>query len=125
MPTQQKPQVVDVGSLNSRVQIQQQTTAQDDYGAEQQVWSTVYTCWASITVERGQLLYQTAEFISKAAHRITMRWTSSVVIRPNMRIVYTEPTTGVVHTYNVEALLNTDQRNRILVILAYELNGGE
>ena len=125
MPTQQKPQVVDVGGLNSRVQIQQQTTAQDKFGQEQQVWTPVYTAWASISVQNSQLLYQTAEFVSKVTHRITLRWTSSIVIKPNMRVVYTEATTGVVHTYNVEALLNADQRNRILVILAYELNANE
>ena len=125
MPTQQRPQVVDVGSLNQRVQIQQQTTAQDKFGQEQQVWTPVYTAWASISVQNSQLLYQTAEFVSKVTHRITLRWTSSIVIKPNMRVVYTEATTGVVHTYNVEALLNADQRNRILVILAYELNANE
>lgn len=125
MPSLQKPQIVDVGSLNCRVQIQQQTTAQDDFGQQQQTWATVYTAWARIGVVRGQLLYQTAEFVSKATHEITLRWTSSVVIVPNMRVVYTEATTGVVHTYNVEALLNADQRNRILVVLAYELNASE
>lgn len=121
----QLEQIVDVGSLNCRVQIQQQTAAQDDFGQQQQTWTTVYTAWARIGVVHGQLLYQTAEFISKATHEITLRWTSSVVIVPNMRVVYTEATTGVVHTYNVEALLNADQRNRILIILAYELNASE
>lgn len=125
MPTAQKPQVVDVGNLNRRVQIQQQTSAQDLFGQPQPTWATVYTAWANISVQNSQLLYQTAEFVSKVTHRITMRWTSSIVIIPNMRVVYTEATTGVVHTYNVEALLNADQRNRMLVILAYELNANE
>ena len=125
MPTVQKPQVVDVGSLNRRVQIQQQVTAQDEFGQPQATWNTIYTAWANISVQNSQLLYQTAEFVSKVTHRITLRWTSSIVIVPNMRVIYTEATTGVVHTYNVEALLNTDQRNRMLIILAYELNANE
>lgn len=116
---------MDIGSLNRRIEIQQQTTAQDASGQQQQTWTAVYAAWASISVQNSQLLYQTAEFVSKVTHRITLRWTSSIVIQPNMRVVYTEPVTGVVHTYNVEALLNTDQRNRILVILAYELNANE
>jgi SPP1 family predicted phage head-tail adaptor len=125
MPTKQQPQVVDVGALNRRVQIQQQTSTQSGSGAPLQTWSTIYTAWAEISVQTSQLLYETAEFVSKVTHRITMRWTSSVVIQPNMRVIYTENTTGVVHTYNVEAILNLEQRNRMLVILAYELNANE
>ncbi len=113
------------GKLNRRVQIQSQTTSQDAAGQPLATWSTVYTCWASIDVQQSQLIYSTAEFISKVTHRITMRWTSSVVIQPNMRIVYAEATTGVVHTYEIEALLNDQQRNRQLIVLAYELNGAE
>jgi SPP1 family predicted phage head-tail adaptor len=109
------------GKLNRRVSIQTQATTQDVYGQEQQVWTTIYTCWASISIQNSQLLYETAEFMSKTVVRIEMRWTSSVVIEANMRVIYTEPTTGVVHTYNIETPINTAQGNRELVILAYEL----
>lgn len=113
------------GALNRRIQIQQQATAQDSFGQPQQTWTTIYTAWAEISVQNSQLIYATAEFVSKATHRITLRWTSSLVVQPNMRVIYTEATTGVTHTYNVEALLNTEQRDRRLVILAYELQGAE
>jgi SPP1 family predicted phage head-tail adaptor len=116
---------MDIGQLNRRIQIQSQTTAQDAAGQEQQTWSTLYCCWASIDIQASQLIYNTAEFISKVTHRITMRWTSSVVIEPNMRVVYTEATTGVVHTYEIQAALNTRQANRELVLMAYELNAAE
>lgn len=113
------------GKLNRRVQIQSQSTTQDTLGQELRTWETVYTCWAAIDVQASQLLYNTAEFISKVTHRITMRWTSSVVIAANQRIVYTEATTGVVHTYEIQAALNTKQGNRELVLLCYELEGVE
>ena len=113
------------GKLNRRIAIQSQTTTQDALGQELQVWSAFYTCWASIDIQASQLLYSTAEFISKVTHRITTRWTSSVVIAANQRIVYTEPTTGVVHTYEIEAMFNTKQANRELVLMCYELNGVE
>jgi len=116
---------MNIGKLNKRVQIQTQTTSQDSFGQPQQTWTTVYTAWAGIDIQASQLLYATAEFVSKVTHRITLRWTSSVVIAANQRIVYTEPTTGVVHTYEIEALLNTKQANRELVLLCYELNGEE
>lgn len=113
------------GKLNRRIQIQQQATTPGPLGQPSSTWTTVYTCWASIDVQNSQLIYATAEFVSRVTHLITMRWTSSVVIQPNMRIVYTEAKTGVVHTYNIEALLNTKQANRKLVALCYELNASE
>jgi SPP1 family predicted phage head-tail adaptor len=111
--------------LSRRIQIQSQSSTQDAMGAPAQTWNAVYTCWANVDVQRSQLLYSTAEFVSKTTHRITFRWTSSVVIEPQMRIVYTEPTTGVAHTYNIEGLLNENQANVYLVALCYELNGAE
>lgn len=126
---------MDGSKLNRRIQIQQQTTSQDVTGAPVQAWTPVYfgvpstfdgnTCWANVDVHRGQLVYETAEFVSKTTHQITMRWTSQAVIEPNMRILYVEPGTGVTHLYNIEALMNKDQANIWLVALCYELNGAE
>jgi hypothetical protein len=39
--------------------------------------------------------------------------------------VYTEATTGVVHTYQIKAVLNQQQSNRQIVFLCYELNPEE
>jgi SPP1 family predicted phage head-tail adaptor len=114
-----------LSGLNRRIQIQSQSTTQDSLGQQLQTWTTIYTCWASIDIQQSQLIYATAEFISKVTHRITFRWTSSVVIQPQMRILYTEATTSVTHIYNIEALLNTKQRNRELVAICYELDASE
>ena len=57
-------------NLNRRISIQSQTTSQDEFGQEQQAWNTVYSCWADIDVQQSQLLYQTAEFVSKITHRL-------------------------------------------------------
>jgi SPP1 family predicted phage head-tail adaptor len=111
--------------LNRRIEIQTQTTTPDDFGAPQQTWTTAYTCWANIDIQASQLIYSIAEFISKVAHRIECRWTSSFVFAVNQRIVYTEQTTGVVHVYNVEAVLNDKQGNRKVILMAYELNAQE
>ena len=113
------------GKLNRRITIQTQTPSQDAAGQELQSWTTSYCCWASIDIQASQLLYSTAEFISKVTHRITIRWTSSVIIAASQRVVYTEPTTGVVHTYEIQAVLNDRQANRELILMAYELNGVE
>jgi SPP1 family predicted phage head-tail adaptor len=113
------------GTLNRRIAIQAQSTDQDEAGQPFQTWSTIYSCWASIDVQQAQLIYSTAEFMSKAAYRITIRWTSGVVIGFGNRIVYVEPTTGVVHTYEIQAVINTKQANTEMVFMAYELGGTE
>ncbi|WP_213805754.1 head-tail adaptor protein [Granulicella sp. dw_53] len=113
------------GRLNRRIQIQSQTTTQDEFGQRQQIWETAYGCWASLDIQNSALIYSTAEFISKVVTRITMRWTSRIIISSANRVVYVEPTTGVKHTYEIEAVLNTRQGNRELVLMAYELSGSE
>jgi SPP1 family predicted phage head-tail adaptor len=111
------------GRLNRRVTITQESTAQDFMGQEVSTWNPVAVLWASIDVQASQLLYSTAEFISKAVIRITFRWTNSVVILPNMRIVYAEAGTGIIHTYEIQSLVNDKQGNRQLMALCYELEG--
>jgi head-tail adaptor len=124
---------VNIGLLNRRIQIQSQTGAGSDPCANRDdaggllpaAWTTIYTCWASIDIQGSQLLYSTAEFISKVTYRITIRWTSSVVFAANQRIVYTEATTGVVHIYTIEAVLNDQQGNQQITLLCYTLDGQE
>jgi SPP1 family predicted phage head-tail adaptor len=118
---------MDTGSLNRRIQIQSQTPGELDAFQQPTAasWNTVYTCWASIDVQQSQLVYSTDEFMSKVTHRITVRWTSSVVISAKQRILYTEPTTGVVHTYEIQAPLNDKQGNKKLILMCYELEAAE
>jgi SPP1 family predicted phage head-tail adaptor len=113
------------GSMNRRIQIQSQSTTQDEVGQAEQVWDTIYSCWANIDIQNSQLLFSTAEFMSKAVVRITIRWTSSVIINSSNRIIYLEPITGVQHIYEIQAVLNTRQTNKEMILMAYELNGAE
>jgi SPP1 family predicted phage head-tail adaptor len=113
------------GKLNRRISIQSRSASQDSFGQQLQTWDTIYSCWASIDIQASQLLYSTAEFMDKTTYRITMRWTSSVVITAKQRVIYKEPTTGVVHTFEIIAPLNTKAGNTELVLLCYELGGAE
>ena len=113
------------GTLTRRIQIQTQSSTQDAAGQQVDSWTTAYTCWANISVQNSQLVYSTAEFIEKVTHRITCRWTYSFVFTPKQRIVYTQTTTGVTHTYEVEAVINENQENVSVTLLCYELSGVE
>lgn len=114
---------MNIGRLNRRIILQQQSIVQDPFGQPQQSWATAYSCWASIDIQNSQLLYSTAEFAAKVTYRIELRWSSSVIVAPNMRVVFTEPTTRVAHTYEIQAVLNDMQANKKLILICYELNG--
>lgn len=118
-------QTVESAQLNRRIVIQQPTCAQDALGGQVQTFTNVYTCWASIEIQASQLLYETAEFISETVRRITIRYTSSYVFNIGDQIVYTEPTTSLVHTYQIKAIDNAQQRNRTIMFVCYELNAQE
>jgi SPP1 family predicted phage head-tail adaptor len=116
---------VSAGRLNRRIQIQANTTSQDAFGGVIQNWSTLYSCWANIDVQGSQLQYSTAEFISNTTYRITIRYTSSVVISPSQRVIYTDPATGIVHTYEIKGVMNDLQENKQLTLLCYSLDNKE
>ena len=116
------------GKLNRRIQIQAQSAGAEVDAFRQPTaaaWTTVYQCWADISIQGSQLVYSTAEFMSKVAHRITIRWTSSVVISAKQRVIYVEPSTNITHTYEIEAVLNDKQSNKELILMAYELEAEE
>ena len=125
MPAQRIEQAMDVGALNRRIQIQQQSSTRDSFGQPLLTWTTAYTAWASIDVLNAQLLNDTTGFISSATIRIVIRYTNSLVFNVGDQIIYTEATTGVVHTYQVKAVINKEQRNRQIMFLCYELNAQE
>lgn len=110
------------GKLNRRIQIQSQSTSQDGFGQPQTTWTTVLCTWASIDIQGSQLLYSTAEFMSKVAYRITLRWQPNVAIAANQRVVYIDAM-GTTHTYEIQAVLNTKAANKEIVLMAYELDG--
>lgn len=111
------------GNLNRRVQIQQQAATQDAFGQPQQTWTTIATVWAIIDIQRGALLYETSEFISQVVYRITMRYSRSLVLKPNMRLVYVDAASSVTHTYEIQALWDDNAAHRQISALAYEIDG--
>ena len=116
---------MNAGTLSRRISIQTQSTTPDAFGQPVQVWTTAYQCWASIDVQSSQLIYSTAEFVSKVTHRITCRWTSSFVFQPNQQITYLDQSLGITHTYVIQAVINDNQANVSVTLLGYELNGEE
>lgn len=106
---------MDTGALRHRITFQQKSAVVNSVG-EATGWTNYYTCWASIDVLKSQMYYQTAEFIAQSTYEIVIRYSSSVVIDPSLRIVNGND------TYQIQTVTNTQQRNRELKILAVLIN---
>jgi SPP1 family predicted phage head-tail adaptor len=112
--------MIAAGNLNRRISLQCQSIAQDDFGQPLTTWTTYLTTWANMDIQNSQLKFATAEFVSKVTYRITIRY-PYVPVAAKYRIVYCD-TMGE-HVYEINAVLNTKQANKELVLLAYELEG--
>lgn len=116
---------VGAGKRNRRIRIQAQSETQDEFGQQLTAWQDVYSCWASIASISGSRVYAASGFVSQASHEITMLWTSFAAIASAHRVVYDDPRLNLCHVYEIKAVLNTDQANKEIVLLVYELDGAE
>lgn len=107
------------GEFRHLVQFQSQSAAQDSFGQPAETWATYYTARCKIEVLRGQLLYQTAEFINKNTYQITLRYPLSATISIADRAVFNG------QTYVIQAVMNVEQEDRELRLLAYVQNDTE
>ena len=111
------------GQLNREVQIQTQSATRDAAGQPINSWTTVYTCFASIDIQGGALLYEPSEFVENVLYRITVRYDPTFTILPNMRVLWTDLWKNVCHTYVVKAIWNDKSDYKQVTFLAHELNG--
>ena len=110
-------------TLNRRIQVQTQSSGQDALGSPVNVWTTAYSCWAAINFKDGKQLFSANQFADKTTLDIIVRWISSFTFAPNQRVVYTDAL-GT-HVYNIEAISNDNQANKLVRLSVYELDGKE
>jgi SPP1 family predicted phage head-tail adaptor len=113
-----RPYLVDPGELRDQIQIQQQTTAQDDFGQPQSTWTTVLTAMSKIASITMAERFQTAQFVAQISHRITLRWPGAgVTIQGGMRVMF-----GT-RIFQLQEVDNVEERNVTLHLLCLEING--
>lgn len=107
------------GSLRHTIAIQAPSATHDAFGQPSQTWATVLTARASIEDVVTREMYQNGQFTGQVTHTIRLRWPGTAVsVASGMRIVC-----GA-HTYTIQTAVNVGQRDRVLEIMALELNGG-
>ena len=82
------------------------------YGETTKTWATVETVQAAITPLSGNELLIAKQASERVTHRVEMHYTSTVV--PRARLKYGD------RVLNVESVLNTEERDRQLVVMCSE-----
>lgn len=111
------------GKLRHRVQIVKPTLAQDTTGG----WTVnqdtiVLECWATIEALTGVEKFAAHEFTSNVTHSIWIRHPRSAIpggIQAKMQVWFDT------RQFQVESVLNPDERNKMLQLLCVEVNDSQ
>lgn len=110
------------GLRNRRLAIQSLSTSQGNYGEPTGTWSTVVTVWAHIKPMQGRELQAAQQLAPEVTHRIAIAYNSTLA--DPITMAGRRATLGA-RIFNIHAVMNPDERNRELILLASEgLNPG-
>jgi head-tail adaptor len=117
------PLIIPSGALRNAIQIQAQSaTTQDATGAPSGPWNPVLSCFAAIETMRTKEQFQEG-FVSQVVHQISIRWPGPTVpILASMRVVVDPVPGGQSSVYQIQAVENVQQRNRVVRMTCLEIN---
>jgi SPP1 family predicted phage head-tail adaptor len=106
------------GSLRQRVQLVQPGTSADSFGGISPSGGTVLAeTWASIEALSGRDALAAQSFTSVASHLVTIRWMPGVLAKQVVKF-------GT-RTFQIEAVLNPDERTKVLKLVCVEINDSQ
>jgi SPP1 family predicted phage head-tail adaptor len=109
--------ILQIGKLRHRIQIVQPGVTQDSAGGTTQTDATVLcTTWATIQALSGTEKFAAHEFVSQVTHSVYLRYRTDFTIDSSMNVWYNG------RTFQIEAVLNPDERNKMLQLLCIEIN---
>lgn len=107
------------GRLRHRVTIQRRVESRNSFGEQIATWEDVaYNVPASVEPLQGREYFAAAQVQSTVEVRIRLRYMPG--IRTTMRVLHAVEVVGspqAVRYYNIEAVLNIDERNRELNLM--------
>lgn len=104
------------GRLRHRVTIQSVTTNTDSYGQPIESWSTFAEVWAAVEPLTGREYFQAQQLQAEVTYRVRIRYLTGVL--PTMRVLHDS------RTFEVQAVINLDERNRELHLMCREVDSG-
>ena len=105
------------GNLRKRLNLQRRSSAQDAFGQQLTTWSTILSTWGKIEPVSGAQLERARSIYNQTSHQVTVRWRqllSDIKVVGSYRISYAG------RIFDVGASLNTDERNREVVLYCSE-----
>ena len=100
------------GKLRHRLIIESPQRASDGAGGAVVTWTQVASIWAHVTPVSARELRSAGQRAEKLTHRITLRYRSG--INATMRLV------GEGRVFNIDAIINEDERDHWLVCFCVE-----
>lgn len=97
------------GLLRKRITIQSASSARDNFGAVENTWSDVGSRWASVEPLSAGEFEVSGQTVNRKEIKFVMRYTTSITAQ--MRLVFDN------ENYNIESIININQRNRELELL--------
>jgi len=106
------------GRLRQRVEIVQPGTSKDSFGGVSPDGGTsLGVIWASIEALNGRDALAAQAFTSIGTHLVTIRWMPGVLAKQVVKF-------GT-RRFQIEAVLNPDERTKILKLLCVEVNDSQ
>ena len=101
------------GKLNKRISLTALSETTNSFGEQTGSYASYATVWAAIEPLSGRELEHAQQISAEITHKITVRYNSSVTSKH--RITYGS------RTFEIEAVLNPDERNEQLVLMCKEI----
>lgn len=105
------------GQLTRSIAIQQRSTGRDSFGQQLETWTDVKSVYAYIEALSGNERVAAQSLATDVSHRITVRW-DSIFSDPRVASTYRAVYQG--RYFNIGAVLNVDEANRVIELLASE-----
>ena len=102
------------GDLRKQIALQQEHPTADGAGGYTLGWTTMTIVWGDIAPVTGREIYTAGHLEGHVTHKITLRWRSDITVTTDMRLIYNN------RAFNICAVMNKDEANQWLEILAEE-----
>ena len=101
-----------IGRMRHRVEVQQATETQDEYGEYARSWATIKTRWAAIEPLTGREMTDAQQVVATVSHRLRMRHDADLT--PKMRLKF-----GA-RIFGIGAVTNLNELGREMWVLCTE-----
>ncbi len=106
------------GRLRTRLHIEEAAETRTSDGGVSPGWSSIGTAWAWVRGLRGRELFSAQQINPQTTHKVTMHYRGGLTSANRL----VDKTSSRI--FNIESVVNIDERNRVLELICTEVAGG-